>query len=148
MSLPPVFGTLQTGTYAITNVHNKLNVVLKGDSDKNGQMLARADPSTEWAKWNITRLPNGNYHIHNYRSPMHAATTQHGGTEGAYVKTLDTRAQQWTIRETSTRGNYIISVQGGEYFWGLPDDDEETFVQLASVPNHKNNQWNFAHVRV
>lgn len=128
MSLPPVFGTLQTGTYTITNVHNKLNVVLKGDTEKNGPMVARPDPFTEFAKvssfiesgtlntqptwrvgvqWNITRLPNGNYHIHNYRAPMHAATTPYGGTEGAYVKTLDTRAQQWTIRETSTRGNYM-----------------------------------------
>jgi hypothetical protein len=47
---PSVSGTLQTGTYTIVNVQNKLNVVLGGSSQKNGPIVSRPDPTSDYAK--------------------------------------------------------------------------------------------------
>jgi len=139
------FGVLQTGTYVITNVKNGNNVIIPNDEYAKAPIISGSDPNSSSSKWNITLLSNGNYNIVNYKFGNSASTTPMA-TEGGDVFALRTRVQVWVIRETGINGNYLISTLSGEYFRGLSDDDEQTPLALASVPNNKINQWKFTRV--
>jgi hypothetical protein len=143
--MPATIGVVQTGTYLITNAKNKNNAVLP-DANNGTPIVARSDDSAGGSKWNVTLLNNGKYNLTNYQFAT-SATTMAGATAGDDILARP-RVQQWVIKETATRGNYLISPIGGEYFWGLADDDEETPLTLAAVPNNKINQWNFTRILI
>jgi len=125
----PATGILQTGTYSITNARNRNNIIIPDDRERRAPLVARSDLNSPNSKWNVTLLNNGKYNIINYQYPTRSASVPAIAAEGEEVVAITTRVQQWDIRETSTRGNYIISNLEGEYFWGLADNQEETAVR-------------------
>ncbi|KAH7925724.1 hypothetical protein BV22DRAFT_1128769 [Leucogyrophana mollusca] len=117
MSGTTAHGTVQTGTYLLINVKTDGYATL--ESGDGGAPLSQSfDDKSSDIKWNVDRLSNGSYSllgvVYNKYASVNAAPKK-----GDVVKARPD-AFQWAIRETPTKGEYIIFPNSDDsLYWGF-----------------------------
>ncbi|TDL19436.1 hypothetical protein BD410DRAFT_792261 [Rickenella mellea] len=132
---------IEDGTYLIVNASpERLNHIILADD---GSLAAGSKPQdgepTLNLLWDMKRLENGRYTIRSSQSHEYASEPRdHGGAIVMHAKEND-----WTIRETRIKGQFVIGLVRTQAYWGLAGDDIGTPVTLRDNAVARGNSWVF-----
>jgi hypothetical protein len=139
-----ITGTLQSGTYTITNVSSGNYATVK-DANKGSNLYATNDSNSDDVKWTIAKLSNNTYTLLSYVWATYARVGA-APNNGDPVTTKSDDPFQWSIRETATRGVYLIYPPAEDsLYWGFVNSNQNTNVKLTTNGDTKA-QWQFTRV--
>ncbi|KAI0033468.1 hypothetical protein K488DRAFT_84909 [Vararia minispora EC-137] len=131
--------TVSSGTYVLTNVRYNNIVNLPDSSDgtpvsasiKSGKDLDKAGYFFDQG--------NGRYIIQNKGQKTYASV----GNRQPVGATVVGRpgSQQYVIEETREQYKYTIATTDTGHYWGLPDSETGSAVELRASPTDKGNWW-------
>ncbi|KAH7925732.1 hypothetical protein BV22DRAFT_1128773 [Leucogyrophana mollusca] len=114
MSGTVAHGTIQTGTYTISNIATTGFATL-ADGNNGSSLTQSTDSGDDTVKFTVNKLSNGKYNILGYVYANYASVSA-SPKKGDDVKARSS-AYQWQIKETNTKSQYLIS----------PDDDDSLY---------------------
>ena len=132
-----------TGTYTITSVRYN-NILSLDDGNDGTPVAADFDQGKDNSKWIVTDKGNGRYTIQNKGQKTYAAV---GNRQPVGATVLGRpNAQQFVIAETSNTNKFTIATTDTGVFFGLPDGETGSAVELRASPTDKGNWFTFTAV--
>jgi len=131
---------IDTGRYNIVNYGSGNLAVLHDPNESD--LVAGLNEGKSGEKWDIMLLSNRKFTIRNYGHELFAHCG-HRATTGGGVNSKGV-LQQFVIKESRFRNKYTIAPSDNpDVFWGVPDDEIGTPLELGSTPTHKRYLWSF-----
>ncbi|KAI0034509.1 hypothetical protein K488DRAFT_83916 [Vararia minispora EC-137] len=129
---------VSSGTYVLTNVRYN-NIVSLPDNSDGTPVNASITTGKDLDEWIIKDQGNGRYTIQNKGQKTYASV----GNRQPVGATVVGRPspQQYTIEETREQHKYTIGTSDTSHYWGLPDSETGSAVELRASPTDKGNWW-------
>ncbi|KAI0034506.1 hypothetical protein K488DRAFT_83912 [Vararia minispora EC-137] len=132
--------TIPTGMYTLMNVRYS-NIIMLPDNSDGTPVIASVKSGGGSNVWHIEEQGNGRYTLRN-RGESTYAWVGNRQPLGATVVGRPS-SQQFTIEETREPHKYTIGTSDTSHYWGLPDGEMGSAVELRASSTDKGNWWTF-----